>query len=425
MASLQGTQINNTYPGLFKTDNNLGLNPMPGMVSNVSDGNGTVINLQLGINDIRFPGGNVDFTGSTVTGLPGGGGGSAGLVSGTGTDSMKSADTLTTNAASAPTTNSIAIGNGATIASNPTRPSWETLGHIALGKGVSIIENSFADVYSKSTIAIGEDAQVNPYYDGGNIAIGDSANSTNMHGIAIGAATTAYRFGVAIGQSANAGGDSSFSLGRFSQASALNTVAIGASASATNTNSIAIGQGATATGATAISIGDGNTNQNGPNLSVGRGNNNIGNGGTIIGQSNTIGLGNGGCAIIGSNLNIPAGINDAVLVGRVQNPSGNINNSVCIGLVSKLTSSNDSVAIGRSAECDGASNSVAIGRGAKALTGNSAAIGYNVEATRQNFVTVNELELKVAGGGIIIPSPNGTLYKLTVDDTGILSTTAV
>ena len=94
-------------------------------------------------------------------------------------------------------------------------------------------------------------------------------------------------------------------------------------------------------------------------------------------------------------------------------------------LVSKLTNSSNSVAIGRSAECNGANNSVAIGNAAKALTSNAAAIGYQVEATRQNFVTVNELELKVAGGGIIIPSPNGTLYKLTVDDTGILSITAV
>ena len=73
MASLQGTQINNTYPGLFKTDNNQALGLGPAEVSNVSDGNGSVINLQLGLDTIKFPGGTVDFTGSTVLGLPGGG----------------------------------------------------------------------------------------------------------------------------------------------------------------------------------------------------------------------------------------------------------------------------------------------------------------------------------------------------------------
>ena len=164
----------------------------------------------------------------TVT-LPSGGGGAAGLVSGTGTDSMKSADTLTTNAASAPTTNSIAIGNGATIApADPARPTWE-LGHIAIGENVNITENSFGNFYSRSCIAIGKNAQVNPYYDGGNVALGDGANSNNMHGIAIGANTTAGQFAVSMGQNAIASAESTFALGRNANASTLNAVAIGAS----------------------------------------------------------------------------------------------------------------------------------------------------------------------------------------------------
>lgn len=356
----------------------------------------------------------------TVT-LPGGGGGSAGLVSGTGTDSMKSADTLTTNAASAPTTNSIAIGNGATIApADPARPTWE-LGHIAIGENVNITENSFGNFYSRSCIAIGKNAQVNPYYDGGNVALGDGANSNNMHGIAIGANTTAGQFAVSMGQNAIASAESTFALGRNANASTLNAVAIGASTNSSGTNSIAIGQGATAEFDTAITIGDGNTNQNGANLSIGRGNNNLAAGSTIIGSGNNMGLNNQGCQLFASNITVPAGQNDFVGIGRINNPSGQISNTIQIGLVSQVTDSQNSVAIGRGSSVVNANNSVAIGRDASATVGQSTAVGYNVTATRADFVTVNELELKTVGGGIIMPSPDGTLYKVTVANGGTLT----
>jgi hypothetical protein len=357
-----------------------------------------------------------------VVNIPGGSGGAAGLVSGTGTDSMVSAASLTTNAATAPTTDAIAIGNGATIApAVPARPSWGTLGHIAIGAGINVVEgNSFGDFYSKAVVAIGRNASVNPFYDGGNVAIGDGASSTNMHGIALGAATTAHQFCVAIGQNAEALVESSFSLGRNSQALKLNSVALGASAFANGTNSVAIGQGATAEGDTSISIGDGNTNQNGPNLSVGRANNNLGNGSTIIGTGNTMGLNNGNCYLLANNINVAAGTNDYIAIGRINNPSGNVNNSVQIGLVSQITASQNSVAIGRSSSVVNASNSVAIGRGASATTGNSVALGYNVTATKSDTVTVNELALTTTGGGITMISPNGTEYKLTVSDAGAL-----
>tara|TARA_R110001632_G_scaffold230426_1_gene367824 strand:+ start:2366 stop:4024 length:1659 start_codon:yes stop_codon:yes gene_type:complete len=349
------------------------------------------------------------------------GGGAAGLVSGTGTDSMKSADTLTTNAASAPTTNSIAIGNGATIApADPARPTWE-LGHIAIGENVNITENSFGNFYSRSCIAIGKNAQVNPYYDGGNIAIGDGANSSNMHGISIGANSNAFQFAVSMGQNSNAAAESSFALGRNASAQKLNSVGIGASTFANGVNSIAIGQGATAEADTSITIGDGNTNQNGPNLSIGRGNNNLAAGSTIIGQGNNMGLNNAGCQLFASNITVPAGQNDFVGIGRINNPIGSISNTIQIGLVSQVTDSANSVAIGRGSSVINANNSVAIGRDASATVGQSTAVGYQVTATRANFVTVNELELKTVGGGIIMPSPDGTLYKVTVTNAGALT----
>ena len=160
------------------------------------------------------------------------------------------------------------------------------------------------------------------------------------------------------------------------------------------TNSIAIGQGATAEFDTAITIGDGNTNQNGANLSIGRGNTNLASGSSIIGAGNNMGLNNQGCQLFASNITVPAGQNDFVGIGRINNPSGAISNTIQIGLVSQVTDSQNSVAIGRGSSVINANNSVAIGRDASATVGQSAAIGYQVTATRSSFVTVNELEFK-------------------------------
>ena len=415
MASLLNQQISATYSGLLKTTDNAAIS---GTAKTITDGDGNDINMQILTNQINFPSGTVDFTGATVLGI--GGGGAAGLVSGTGTDSMKSADALTTNPASAPTTNSIVLGNGATVAANAARPTWTALGHIAIGENVNITENSFSDVYSRACIAIGKNAQVNPYYDGGNIAIGDGSNSSNMHGISIGANNTAGRFAVSMGQNAQASAESTFALGRYASAQVLNGIAIGASSFSNGTNAIAIGQGATAESSTAISIGDGNTNQNGSNMSIGRGNTNLAAGSTIIGQGNNMGLNNQGCQLFANNITVPAGVNDFVGIGRINNPSGTISNTIQIGLVSQVTNSTDSVAIGRSSSVLNANNSVAIGRDASCTTQQSVAIGFQVTATKSNFVTVNELALTTTGGGIVMISPNGTEYKLTVSDAGAL-----
>ena len=224
-----------------------------------------------------------------------------------------------------------------------------------------------------------------------------------------------------MGQNAIAAAESSFAFGRNANANKLNSVAIGASTFANGINSIAIGQGATAEGDTSVTIGDGNTNQNGPNLSIGRGNTNLAQGSDIIGQGNNMGLANQGCLLLSSNITVPAGQNDFVGIGRISNPIGAVSNTIQIGLVSQVTDSQDSVAIGRSSSVVNANNSVAIGRDASATVGQSAAIGYQVTATRSNFVTVNELELKTVGGGIIMPSPDGTLYKVTVTNAGALT----
>jgi len=183
-----------------------------------------------------------------------GGSGAAGLVNGTGTNSLINAAALTTNPALAPTTGSISLGDGATIEANATRPTWTALGHIAIGKGALVEEDSFTDAYNNACIAIGDGAIANPSYDGGTIAIGDDAHGERMHAIAIGADTVADQFAIAMGQNAGATGGISISIGRNSDATSTNGIALGEQALASAIDAVAIGKQVTAATANTVSV---------------------------------------------------------------------------------------------------------------------------------------------------------------------------
>jgi hypothetical protein len=71
MAQLTGNPIQSSYLGLIKTNDNAAITGTP---KALSDGNGNAINMEIGTGAIKFPSGTVDFTGSTVSGLPSSGG---------------------------------------------------------------------------------------------------------------------------------------------------------------------------------------------------------------------------------------------------------------------------------------------------------------------------------------------------------------
>lgn len=235
MATLNGQQISATYEGLIKTANNQAGAPFPpaklqygdGTELPISIGDGTGVgigdivtiasgtrtidlnsqNLSLvGLTNVDGSGGtaaiqngtfnfgnpfqttNVDFTNATVTGLPGG---AAGLESGTGTDSMQSAASLTTNAADASGNQSIALGDGATASSEG---------------GVAIGESTVAD--GIDSVAIGRGANSN----GESVAIGDGSTNAVQRSVAIGRSATANQNGIAIGNFAENTGVRSISM---------------------------------------------------------------------------------------------------------------------------------------------------------------------------------------------------------------------
>lgn len=71
MASLQNAQIDQSYGALLKTDDNGNITATP---KAITDGAGNATNIQIGTTETKFPSGTVDFTGSTVNGLPPSGG---------------------------------------------------------------------------------------------------------------------------------------------------------------------------------------------------------------------------------------------------------------------------------------------------------------------------------------------------------------
>tara|TARA_R110001632_G_scaffold211578_2_gene337108 strand:- start:476 stop:1981 length:1506 start_codon:yes stop_codon:yes gene_type:complete len=320
-----------------------------------------------------------------------GGGGAAGLVSGTETDSMKSDASLTTIDSAAPTIGSIALGDGAVIAANVARPTWTALAHVAIGKGASIPESSFGDFYGNACIAIGQGAIANPNYDGGSIAIGDSASANNMHGVAIGSPAATGQFAVAIGQNTNAN-TGGVAVGRAANASAQRAVAIGETAISSGNYSVAMGYLSKATGA-------GNDGR----IAIGYQCEATSNKAIAIGVNGTTCKAEG--IALGDNVDVGSGNDRAIAIGNAIDITGTI--------------SDDSITIGTSANSSNQST-IALGRNSSATADRSVAIGRDVIAAKASTVSVTELETQLAGGGITMVSPNGTEYKLTVSDAGAL-----
>ena len=163
-----------------------------------------------------------------VDGTPiGGGGGAAGLESGTGTDSMQSAAALTTTGAAATGDGSIVLGNN-TLDGGSDKC-------VILGNDID------ARVATNDTIAIGQSI-TGGAFNGGNIAIGKSI-------------TFSGRNSTAIGDNITGAPDEAVIIGR-SASSNAKAVAIGKSANASGDKSVAVGFTSTASGDGAVALGD-------------------------------------------------------------------------------------------------------------------------------------------------------------------------
>ena len=291
MAQLTGNAIQSSYLGLIKTTDNAAIGAV---AKAITDGDGNAINMEIGTGAIKFPSGTVDFTGSTVSGLPvdpnttydltaatigsninleltgsdattdtvqvtagsnitltknitgfvidAASGGAAGLESGTGTDSMQSSSALTAVAANASAEATVALGDGA-IASSAT--------NIAIGDTANAGGD---DSFARGNIAIGPNSDATNEKD---VAIGNSAQATGSRSVAVGdGANASGNRSIVVGASSSATAFSSACFGAFSTASAEGATVVGGyGSSATQTDAIAVGKEADALAAGAIAIG--------------------------------------------------------------------------------------------------------------------------------------------------------------------------
>jgi len=172
MASLQNAQIDQTYPALLKVGDN---GPVTAALKAITDGAGAATNIQMSNTATNFVSGTVDFTGSTVSGLPAG---SAGLELGTGTDALQNAIGTASTASGAA---SIALGKNSTASG---------------GQSMAYGEEALAS--ATSAAAFGQYAEATNFYA---IAFGRTSSASGDGAVAFGQQTSAAQSGaVAMGR---------------------------------------------------------------------------------------------------------------------------------------------------------------------------------------------------------------------------------
>jgi hypothetical protein len=232
------------------------------------------------------------------------------------------------------------------------------------------------------SIALGSDARSQAYY---SIAIGNSARTTDSG--------SAGQSGVAIGNGANGRGEKSVAIGYQTYASAggISSVSIGESAYSSQHRSVSIGRQCRSQSQNTISIGNyADINGTAP-------------GSIFMATSMT---GPGGVKSAGVLMITPGSYGGKTVVGS--------DRVIGLGVCSA----------GNETKCTG-SDSIAIGTDAIATVTGAVALGKEVVASIVDTTTVNELEIQKIGGGIIMHSPDGTAYKLTVSNAGLLIVAAV
>lgn len=270
-----------------------------------------------------------------------------------------------------------------------------------LGRGHYPADIATTGVTAAGSVAIG-DAQVSNSYA---VAIGDSSEvgDNAPRSVVIGYTAHAGRHGD------NAYAGSSVVIGDTADGDAAGTsIIIGASASAHTTGNIAIGYQASA--------GD-PANYGASNLALGY-------------EANAQGS---SCVAIGYQAGIhqPASgaAANALSVGYGALSSGEGGGAAAFGYNADAAGMR-STALGQSASCDAAApDSIAIGSYAKALHDSSAAIGNSVQTTTtsQLMVGMSELHVKekwTASSSLVLHSPSGAAWRISVTDAGALSVAA-
>jgi hypothetical protein len=309
----------------------------------------------------------------------------AGLVAGTGVDSIKSADYLTTpRTASADDAGAIAIGQS----------SQASRGSVAIGqdaKGASLSQTEFISIGSGSRSSLN------------SVAIGRSALCIGTHSIAI-------------GNQASVIGNHSIhiSLDDFNiEYAGTQTINIGKDINNQNGYSTAIGHNITNTGTGGnVLIGRSIVSANDYSIGIGEGVN-VAQGGVAIGQNannayNGVAVGNnartGNSYAAAYGLNTNAGANAAIVVGADAGVSsdqaivigvdttidGSSRRAVALGQDADIATSEGGITLGGQTRVTGATGGIAIGWGSSTTGAYGIAIGSGSKVTTTDEININD-----------------------------------
>ena len=475
MANLTGQPINTSYAGLIKTTDNAGID---GTFKQLTDGLGTNIPIEVSNADLRILsnqiqltdvaqvngfsitdltmafGGAIDFSAATVTGLPGGGG-AAGLVAGTGTNSMRSADSLTATPAVASNTGTIALGDNSDATglqsisigngSNTTGLFGTAVGPLAQATATGAVAfgtQAKADTINSTAIGpeagyisgVSQDAIGIGYragYNGanGSVSIGKEASGTAANAVALGAGVTAAIADTASVKALEVQTDSTPTTGGIIMADAggtdrrinidatgalqIDSTPVGGGGGAaglvngTGADSLVSAASLTTTAAVAtdtgsIALGEGASSTGLASIAIGSG---------AVSDGAYYGIS------IGRNSDGGAG----TAVGWGTQCSGSSRSSAFGAEADALGSG--STAIGGAANAS-ATNTVSLGESSSATASGATALGANVDATIANTASVKALEVQTdstpTAGGIIMSDAGGTDRRINIDATGNL-----
>ena len=261
--------------------------------------------------------------------------GGAGLETGnSGTDSIKTAASLTTTAAVANGPQSIAIGNAAKVSGTASL-------HISLDDS-----NTFAA--GDQTINIGKDINNTGGY---SMAIGHNLTNTGTGG------------NVLIGRSVTTAGDYSIGIGEGAQAQQGGAVAIGQSARSSG-NSVAIGSGAI-----------------------------MGNSYGFAGGYNAR-ANNDASIAIGGDVNVSS--NQAIAIGVDTTIDGSSQGAVALGQDADISNSPKAVTLGQGVKATGAAGGIAIGSGSSVTAAAEINIGNRFKYDGTSTITLDASLIKVA-----------------------------
>lgn len=240
--------------------------------------------------------------------------------------------------------------------------------------------------------------------DTGYIRGGKVTGTTNIS-MAAGQGATAVDSTIAVGPGCTASSFGAVAIGVDAVAGA-NDLAIGYNAEVSGTNGIAIGRDALAGGNQAVVVGVSSSSAFDRSVLVGQGIVDAGTQNVLIGYDVDVTSSGTWNVVIGAFADADSSSN--VVVGRIAKSQGT--RGTAIGAFADTITKG--VAIGYNAICDTA-DSVAIGDSTNTEVASSVAIGPR------------DLHVQDATKGVILTSPNGTKYRVTVDDAGTLSTAVV